>query len=285
MKKLIIAAAMLLTAASAPAQKNDLEAYDRIIYKSSVDPALALYVRRPDGVAAGASSPAIVFFFGGGWTSGTVGQFLHQADHFAGRGMVAVLVDYRVFNRYKTPPTECVADVKSAMRYLRAHAAGLGIDPDRIVASGGSAGGHLAAATAYVTAFDDPADDREVSPRPQALVLFNPVADNSPETGVGSALAGGRWRDFSPMHNITPQNVVPTLFMIGSRDKHVAPDKAELYAETTRKAGGECKLIIYEGAEHGFFNYREGKDLKYYNETLGEADAFLVKLGFIKPLN
>ena len=91
-----------------------------------------------------APTPAIVFFFGGGWSQGTVTQFTPQAKHFAERGMVAILADYRVFRRHGTTALEAMADARSAVRWVRANASKLGVDPNRIVAAGGSSGGHIA---------------------------------------------------------------------------------------------------------------------------------------------
>ena len=95
------------------------------------------------------------------------------------------------------------------MRYVRSHAEGLGIDPDRIAAAGGSAGGHLAVFTALVPGIDDPAEDLKVSCKPQALVLFNPVFNNGPGQ-YGYKRVGQRFHDFSPAHNIS-KDTPPTI--------------------------------------------------------------------------
>src|SRR5690606_17083148 len=78
-----------------------------------------------------------------------------------------------VKSRQGVEAKECVIDAKAAMRWIRAHAAKLGIDPNRLAAAGGSAGGHLAAAVATLP--DHDAADRSVSTVPNALALFNPV--------------------------------------------------------------------------------------------------------------
>jgi acetyl esterase len=72
---------------------------------------------------------AVVFFFGGGWNGGTVRQFEQHARYLAGRGMVAFLADYRVKSPHKAQSDACVADGKSAVRWIRARAQSLGIDP------------------------------------------------------------------------------------------------------------------------------------------------------------
>ncbi len=102
-------------------------------------------------------------------------QFEQQCRYLASRGMVAITVDYRVASRHKTKAVDAVRDAKSAVRWFRSHAAELMIDPDRIVAAGGSAGGHLAACTGTLNDFDEPDEDHSVSSRPNALVLFNPA--------------------------------------------------------------------------------------------------------------
>src|SRR6185503_1822467 len=114
-------------------------------------------------------SPAIVFFFGGGWTNGSPGQFEEHCKHLGSRGLVAITADYRVASRQQVKAVSCVADAKSAIRYVRKEAARLGIDPDRIVAGGGSAGGHIAACTGTIDGFDEAGEDKSISSVPNAM--------------------------------------------------------------------------------------------------------------------
>jgi acetyl esterase len=96
------------------------------VYKSIGEVKLSLHVFRPaDRPKSGPEIerlPAIVFFFGGGWNSGTVTQFVKHGEYLASRGMVAVVADYRVRSRHGVTPVECVADAKSAIRWVRSHA-------------------------------------------------------------------------------------------------------------------------------------------------------------------
>ena len=135
--------------------------------------------------------------------------------------MVAICAEYRVSSRHKTSPRECVQDGKSAMRWVRSHSSELGIDPHRIAAGGGSAGGHVAAATATVKGFDEPGEDITVSARPDALVLFNPVYDNGPK-GYGHDRVKDYWKEFSPLHNLD-KTTPPTIVFLGTEDKLVPP--------------------------------------------------------------
>ena len=73
----------------------------------------------PDAEQPTDKRPAIVFFLGGGWKSGTPAQFQEHAKHFAARGMVAISADYRVASRHDVKAAACVADAKSAIRWVR----------------------------------------------------------------------------------------------------------------------------------------------------------------------
>ena len=124
------------------------------VYKKTKQADLEIVVHYPLGWKDSDKRPAIVFFFGGGWENGKITQFEPQASYLARRGMVSARADYRVKSRQGVTPKECVEDAKSAVRWLRANAAKLGVDSDRIVAAGGSAGGHIAACTAFTPGLD-----------------------------------------------------------------------------------------------------------------------------------
>ena len=141
-------------------------AAETLVYKTADGRELRLHLEKPSDWKATDQRPAIVFFFGGGWVGGTPEQFRAQSEFFATRGMVGIRVEYRTLPKGdKGPPLVCCADAKSAIRYVRGRAAELGVDPARIAAAGGSAGGHLAAFTAMVDGLDDPADDMKISHR------------------------------------------------------------------------------------------------------------------------
>jgi acetyl esterase/lipase len=137
----------------------------RHTYKKTPQGDLPIYVHFPKDWTAQDKRPAIVFFFGGAWTGGTVEQFARQAHYLASRGIMAARTDYRVRSRHQTTPDKCVEDAKSAVRWLRKNAAKFGIDPNRIVASGGSAGGHIAACTSTVILTGIPIPDGEAKIR------------------------------------------------------------------------------------------------------------------------
>jgi acetyl esterase len=244
------------------------------IYKSVGGVDLRLHVFAAAG-GDGGSRPAIVLFFGGGWSAGSVAQFAPQAEYLASRGMVAIVADYRVASRHQTSAFEAMADARSAIRWVRAHASELGIDPARVLAGGGSSGGHLALAAAVFDRFDDPADDRRVSVKPAALVLFNPAVDPK------NVLFNGREKEASPLRHVKA-GLPPTLIVHGRADTTVPYTEVEQYCVAAVSAGNQCTLVGYDDASHGFFN-RQVADGRWFRETLDEADRFLVAHGFIAP--
>jgi acetyl esterase len=154
-------------------------AQDTVLYKEIDSTQLYIEIHYPKEMDKSKDYPAIVFFNGGGWSGGTRVQFLHHSEYLSERGLVCFMVDYRTKKSHGTTPFECLKDAKSAMRYVRGHASEFSIDPDKIIAAGGSAGGHLAAACALTDGFNEASDDTTISTIPNALVLFNPVYDNA----------------------------------------------------------------------------------------------------------
>ncbi|MEX0825060.1 MAG: alpha/beta hydrolase fold domain-containing protein, partial [Pirellulaceae bacterium] len=249
-----------------------------------------LWVFEPDDHRPNDERPAIVFFFGGGWKGGNPGQFEHHCRYLASRGMVAMTADYRVRSRHDTLADRCVADAKSAVRWVRANADRLGIDPDRIVAGGGSAGGHIAACTGVVPGLDEPDEDTTISSVPNAMALFNPalvlaafdgvsldeekLADLATRTGVAP-------QRISPIHHVEGK-IPPTIIFHGKADSTVAFATAKAFSRVAIEKGGRCELKGYEGAQHGFFNYgRGGTPGEHYQQTIKELDEFLVSLGYL----
>jgi acetyl esterase len=250
---------------------------DSILYKQVDSTSLYMHVTFPPGMNGEEPLPAMVFFFGGGWVGGTPGHFEPHANYFSERGLICFRVDYRVKSRQGTSPFESLKDAKSAIRYIREHAEELGVDPTRIIASGGSAGGHLAAATALVTSFNEGTDNLSYSCVPNALVLFNPVIDNGPG-GYGYERVGEAYKEFSPLHNIH-EGSPPTIFFLGTEDNLIPVETALYYKTVMEKVGSRCDLSLFEGEGHGFFNYH---NIENYRRTVSEANEFLISLGYLE---
>ncbi|MBE2282723.1 MAG: alpha/beta hydrolase [Prosthecobacter sp.] len=252
------------------------------IYKKVADRELKLTIVNPPDWKASDQRPAMVFFHGGGWTGGAPTQFTQHSDYLATRGLVCIQVEYRLIKKGDSgPPIDCVHDAKSAMRWVRSHASELGIDPNRIGAGGGSAGGHLAAFVGMVEGLDDPTDDLKISPKANALALFNPVFDNGPDQGWGHTRVKERYQEYSPAHNITPDDP-PAIIFLGTQDKLIPVAVVERFKANMEKAGVRCVAKFYEGQGHGFFNPGKGGKMEFYYDTLLETDKFLTSLGWLK---
>ncbi len=250
-------------------------------YKSTKQADLHLNIFKPEDWKSTDSRPAIVFFFGGGWTGGNPSQFQPHCQHLASKGMVACTAEYRIKSKHKTTPFECVADGKSAVRWIRQHAKELGIDPNRIVAGGGSAGGHVAACTGTLTGFDEPTENKEISSVPNAMALFNPVVDTT-ETGWkgGPRQLGKRCKEISPVHYIRKE-LPPTIIFHGTGDTTVLIENVERFTERMKQKGNRCELVSYKDQAHGFFNLSKSKE--NYDSTILKLDQFLTSLGYLKP--
>jgi acetyl esterase/lipase len=214
----------------------------KIVYKKVADRELSLHVFQPEGWKPSDKRVCYITIHGGGWTGMGPERMYAFADHYAKLGLVSISVQYRLAStRTNTTVFDCVKDVRSAVRYVRAHAAELGIDPGKIIASGGSAGGHLAASTAMFDVNED-SDDLKISPTPNALVLLFPVIDTSKD-GYGNAKIGERWKELSPAH----------------------------------KAGNRSELVVNEGGAHGYLMRTQ----PLYDECLAKTDAFLKSLNLL----
>jgi len=193
--------------------------------------------------------------------------------------MVAIAAEYRIRSKHGTTPFECVADGKSAIRYVRAHAKELGVDPSKIIASGGSAGGHVAACTAIIRDFDEEAEDKAISSKPNVLVLFNPVIDTT-ERGYGAEKLKGQTETLSPVHHVL-SGLPPTIIFHGTADTTVPFENVERFCRKMHEVGNRCELVPFEGMKHGFFNYTREEDHASYNITIQHAEQFLRSLGYI----
>ena len=265
------------------------DAHERT-YKTIDDVDLKLWIFDPANHKKSDRRPAAVFFFGGGWKSGNPAQFEQHCRYLASRGMVAITADYRVRSRHENLADRCVADAKSAIRWVRVHAEELGVDPQRIVAGGGSAGGHLAACTAVIADLDEPDEDTSVSSVPNALVLFNPALLLAPYDGITldsekvadiATRTGVPPERISPIHHVR-SGLPPMIVFHGKDDPTVPYATIDKFRQVTQSAGNSFDLRGYPGQQHGFFNYgRGGKPGEYFARTVHAMDKFLAGLGYL----
>ena len=235
-------------------------------------------------------APAMLFFFGGGWNSGSPTQFVKYCERLSERGMVGIVVDYRVRSRQGVQAKSCVEDALDALRYVTANAENLGIDSERIGVGGGSAGGHLAASLGTIHVDEIAA--------PKVMALFNPTTILAPVPSNLSdaplpelelmntmlrakeeqlrARMGLEPVELSPFHHVAA-NSPPAIIFHGTNDETVPYKSAMLFAWHLREKGVFVDLKTYKGAGHGFFN-RE----PYFSQTAEELEAFLLSLDWLE---
>ena len=291
----MIAVLMILLSVNSRAQEKDypptFAGAREEVYKRVGDVELKLWIFEPRDQKSPDVRPAIVFFFGGGWKSGKPSQFEQQCRYLASRGIVAMTADYRVRNRHGTLADRCVADAKSAIRWVRKNAERLGIDPNRIAAGGGSAGGHLAACTGIVPGLDEPHEDAAISSVPNAMVLFNPAVTiarfgdrefDQAKLDDWASRAGVPPKDISPIHHLR-KGLPPAIIFHGTADTAVPFWTVEEFTLRSAKLGNTCQLCAYDGSPHGFFNYgRGGTPGEAFLRTVAQMDQFLIDQGFLR---
>ena len=289
MKKYLLPLFALLLSTSAFCQtpkKVEVEKYnwtlgyvpDKIVefYTPVPDQNLELHLFFPEDYKVTDQRPCIVLFFGGGWMAGDPTQFYGYSKYLASRGMVAISAQYRT-KKQKGTPRDCVEDGREAVRYVREHAAELGVDPNKIAAGGGSAGGHVAAAIAMCPKVDvNP--DSPISSIPNVLVLLNPVYHNG-EEGFGYRHVKDYWEDISPFHNMS-KGVPPMITFFGSEDSATTVPIMHAFQAAMEEAGNVSFTHIYEGQGHGFFHISKG-GRGFFEDVLIKTDAFLVEQKFL----
>ncbi|GIW86131.1 MAG: lipase [Isosphaeraceae bacterium] len=232
--------------------------------------------------------PALVVIHGGAWRGGDKASNRDQLRHFAARGYVAISPAYRFCPEFTFPAQ--VHDVKAAVRWLKAHAADYGVDPERIGAIGFSAGAHLAlmlGVTDPDDGLDDPAQPDLPDSRVHAVVnVFGPtdlLADDIPPISqplLRDFLGGSPQekeelaRLGSPLTHVTPDDP-PVLTFQGTKDPLVPHTQATKLADALTRAGVPGRVELLVGKGHG---NDWGDDLP---RIRAEIDAFFDAL--LKP--
>ena len=278
MKKLTSIIIFLLTLGSLDAERvygNDPPKGKVYVYKEVDGMTREMEIFFPkDHDSSKKSVPGVIMFHGGGWGSGSRVMFSYQCNYFASRGLVAATVTYKLAEKAvanKTKGTEsrkrvCITDAKSAIRWYKQNADELGIDPKRIIAGGGSAGGHISLLATTNPGLNDPGDPKEYDATVAAYLLFNP------------ALSAGDAKD--PQVDFLRHlkaDFPPAIVFFGSEDNWMK--KGWVPASKKMKSLGikSTDLRIAEGMGHAFFNRQPWADI-----TLIAADKFLREHDFIE---
>jgi acetyl esterase/lipase len=238
-------------------------------YKQVDGKALELSVFLPEGYASSTERfPTFVVFHGGSWAVGEANWHYPDCEYWSRRGMIAVSVDYRLSKRDGVQvPLECVKDAKSAVRFLRKHAAELKVDSDKMVIAGGSAGGQLAAAMATLTApfTNDACYDLSISCEPNAVILYNPYFRCAPA--------------LSPPNFLRP-GLPPFITFLGDQDPAISVASLEDFHNQLKAYGGDSEYYVAKGGKHGLCNGRNPRNPFFY-WSLELEDQFLVKHGIL----
>jgi acetyl esterase/lipase len=279
-------------------QKPDMK---ELIYKTVGETKLRMFWIAPNNAKSGKKLTAVIWIHGGGWTGGITETFFPHARYFAGRGAVGFCIDYRLVKPDgSSTVSDCLADCKSAIRYIREHAAEFGIDPDKIIVMGDSAGGHLCSCLGTIVGFDDPADNLKISAVPNAMVLYNPLSDfttsvfinriiggaaldkkPTPESQIPTTAQTELAKRLSPLYNVRA-NQPPCLILHGLDDKVILPQQSQQFADFLKKAGNKCSLILLPNTTHAFVcaNYKAPEEVVV--NAIREADKYLISLGLLK---
>jgi acetyl esterase/lipase len=242
----LIASLATLGRAASPISLPGAESF---IYHDVAPEPMRLHVFKPAGWKAGDRRAAFVHFFGGGFVRGTPAQSAGWTKQAAAMGLVGIAPDYRVRERHRTDGTACLADARAAIRWLQDHAEELGIDPERIIVSGSSAGGHLALWTAITAS--PPGSDPAEAPRfkPAALVLMWPAADFTFFSAQQDRF-GGHARECSATQHLDPK-MPPALLLHGNADSTVPYESSVVLHRTLTASGNYCQFIPMPGCGHG----------------------------------
>jgi acetyl esterase/lipase len=238
-------------------------AYAQTVSYANADPQQVMDIVRPKEPG---KHPAILAIHGGGFRAGSRKSYATTCATLAEHGYVCATADYRLAP--SAPFPAAVYDVKAAVRYLRANASQLGIDPNKIGVMGGSAGGHLAlflGVTGNVPEFEGDGPNREQSSRVSVVVDYFGPSDLTKSYGrsvdagevlplfLGGDVAHARAMHLraSPLNWVTP-DAAPTLAIQGTKDRYVNYEQSVWIIDRLLAVGVEAELESIEGADHGF---------------------------------
>jgi acetyl esterase/lipase len=224
---------------------------DTYVWKNVGGFNLRAYVVYPPDYPPSAPLPVIAFFHGGGWSFGNPTYWLAPAHYFASRGIVAVTFQYRLARVHNSSVADAADDARDAVQWLHLNASALGVHPDKIVAAGDSAGGHLALLAA-------------LTGDAMAAAAFYPVIVS----------INGMASDDTPMNVLTPQNADPLTILQGTADTHPATPPAVAKGFCTAAAlYRSCRYVEVPGAPHAFLN----QDDRYVT-GIAELDRWLSQI-------
>jgi acetyl esterase/lipase len=207
------------------------------------DPRQRIDVYRPR--AARHPLPVIVFFYGGSWNSGSKGGYSFVGRALASRGFLVAIPDYRLVPQIRYPAF--LQDGAAAVRWIEAHAAKLGADPNRLVLAGHSAGAYNAAMLAY--------DRRWLGsdqPRVRGFIGLAGPYDFTPFTTQVAREAFKGTEDLASTQPISfvQKGSPPSFLATGDEDDTVRPRNSDALAGRLQKVGTPVVRRNYVNVGH-----------------------------------
>lgn len=262
-------------------QRLLLEQADSMVFKTvDPDPDLNIHFYLPDSHTEGPPRPVILFFFSSGWDRGHVTQFAPQALHFADRGAVTGLVEYRTDASHGASPVQAMQDGRSAVRWVRENAERLNIDPERVTVAGGRAGGLIAGTLLLSTKLqDDPDDNTETDGKPNCAMLFSSMIDLDKDAyGVDRFASVGEAKSYGLSQFITFSQR-PLIIFHGTADRFIDYKDVEHFAKKLKRKKNVCEFFPFDGRDENFYNLNV--DPFSYEAVLEQCDRFLVENGML----
>jgi acetyl esterase/lipase len=242
----------------------------KITYKKVDNHELKLHILEPVEKSNKLLKPCIIGIHGGGWAGGNPTMVYAILQEFVKEGWIGISIEYRLLNLSKNHTvSDCVKDVKTAIRYVKEHASEIGIDSEQITLSGLSAGGHLALGALLFDTLNEKSDNLAISTQPRYVILYYPVVDTSIK-GYGNKKIGDEWLKLSPLHNIKG-NLPPILIFHGMKDNVVPIEGVINFQKKIVSLGNSCDLIIHGEGIHGYFLYSQSK----FNDVINQTFSFL----------
>ena len=237
---------LLTFSVTAQTQEKKITVTENIAYRTDVGPSTVLDLAQPQ-FGPQTNRPAILIIHGGGWSAGSKNDMVYRTlmIDYALKGYVVCNMNYRLTQ--EAPLPACIEDVRCAIRWMKAHAQQLGIDPQRIGTYGHSAGGHLslmAGVAAESKAFAD-----EKDPWKQYDCTIACAAGGAPPTEIGRAGAWAEHTEWWPIGYIG-KSKTPFLVLQGGEDPVVRPNLTEDWVLKMQRAGSAVDYVKVHG-QHG----------------------------------
>lgn len=273
---------------------------ETLIYKTAHGKDLKLLCVKPLDWKESDRRTAMLWIHGGGWCEGKPEIFIPHCRYFASRGAVAFSVEYRLLQcdnntvQGSVRLEDCLKDCKSAVRFVRKNAAWLGIDIEKVVVAGDSAGGHLACCLATIAGYSDETDDLKFSAIPDAVIDCNGIPDmtqywkrfisfeqDTAESEVEKWFVRyAKAKTLSPYHSIH-EGQPPMFVQHGMRDHIVPAEEAFKFYEAYRLVGNIADFKIYRECEHAFILFHYTASSEMVMRAIRDVDTFLTELAFL----